>query len=261
MNKMSLTKLVVNLALQLPKLEGYHRFLFIGPHPDDIEIGAGATAAKLRELGKDVCFVICADGRFGDEFVGASVGADELITIRQQEAKASAARLGVDDVKFLGFSDGGFYNKEELYKSILMVISDFQPDIVFAPDPCVTSECHADHLNVGEAVRRAAYFAQYPGIMQAHGLKKASIMGLAYYMTAKANSFVKISSSQFKKQLSSIFDCHLSQFPEGNKGAEAIKLYLNVRSVDYGLRCFSRHGEGFRVLGPTHMHCLPEAGE
>lgn len=260
-NKMSLTKLVVKVALQVPKLEEYQRFLFIGPHPDDIEIGAGATAAKLRELGKDVCFVICADGRFGDEFVDVSVSADELVTIRQQEAKASAARLGVDDVRFLGFSDGGFYDKDDLFKSVLSVISDFQPDIVFAPDPCVTSECHADHLNVGECVRRATYFAPYPGIMQAHGLKKANVKALAYYMTAKANFYVKISAEQFEKQLSSIFDCHLSQFPNDNKGTDAIKLYLKVRSVDYGLRCFSRHGEGFRLLGPTHMHCLPEAGE
>ena len=42
---MSITKLALKFALPLPQLESYQRFLFIGPHPDDIEIGAGATAA------------------------------------------------------------------------------------------------------------------------------------------------------------------------------------------------------------------------
>ena len=137
----------------------------------------------------------------------------------------------------------------------------FQPDVVFAPDPCVTSECHADHLNVGECARRAAYFAPYPGIMQAYGFKKAGVKALAFYMTAKANTFVKIHAHQFEKQLKSIFDCHLSQFPKNNEAGNAIKLYLKIRSLDQGIRCFSKHGEGFRVLGPTHMHCLPEAGD
>ena len=63
---MSITKLALKFALPHPALEEYDRFLFIGPHPDDIEIGAGATAAKLAAAGKKVCFLICIDGRFGD---------------------------------------------------------------------------------------------------------------------------------------------------------------------------------------------------
>lgn len=42
---MSLTRLALKFAMPAVKLEAYRRYLFIGPHPDDIEIGAGATAA------------------------------------------------------------------------------------------------------------------------------------------------------------------------------------------------------------------------
>ena len=42
---MSITKAVLHFAAPLPKIESFDRFLFLGPHPDDIEIGAGATAA------------------------------------------------------------------------------------------------------------------------------------------------------------------------------------------------------------------------
>ena len=44
---MSISSAVIKLAAPLPKIEQFDSFLFIGPHPDDIEIGAGATAAKL----------------------------------------------------------------------------------------------------------------------------------------------------------------------------------------------------------------------
>ena len=44
---MSLTSLILKFAAPVPKPESYSRFLFVGPHPDDVEIGAGATAAKL----------------------------------------------------------------------------------------------------------------------------------------------------------------------------------------------------------------------
>ena len=63
---MGFTKLILKFAAPLPQIEHYNRYLFIGPHPDDIEIGAGATAAKLAAAGKEVCFLICTDGRFGD---------------------------------------------------------------------------------------------------------------------------------------------------------------------------------------------------
>ena len=62
---MSILKRIIRLAAPLPKIGQFERFLFIGPHPDDIEIGAGATAAKLAAQGKKICFLICTDGRFG----------------------------------------------------------------------------------------------------------------------------------------------------------------------------------------------------
>lgn len=251
---MSILKLVLKAAAPLPDIEKFERYLFIGPHPDDIEIGAGATAAKVAAMGKSVCFLICLDGRYGSE----TVPPEELVGIRKQEALASAKMLGVSDVRFLELSDGGFYEFDELVHGIAQIVGDFKPDVIFAPDPCVTSECHADHLNVGNAARRIAYFAPYAGIMHEYGAEAAPVAALAYYMTAKANRFVK-TSGYLTKQLDAIFTCHQSQFP-GDSG-DAIKLYLQLRSATFGLRRLSPSAEGFRVLTQTHMHCLPEMGD
>ena len=111
---MSILKLVLKAAAPLPDIEKFERYLFIGPHPDDIEIGAGATAAKLAAMGKSVCFLICLDGRYGSE----TVPPEELVGIRKKEALASAKMLGVSDVRFLELSDGGFYEPDELLHGI-----------------------------------------------------------------------------------------------------------------------------------------------
>lgn len=254
---MSITDLALKLAAPLPRLESFSRFLFIGPHADDIEIGAGATAAKLAAAGKAVRFLICTDGRFGS----SSIAPEALVPLRQQESRASAAVLGVDDVQYLPFSDGGFYDVRALISAIARAVGDFKPDVIFAPDFFVASECHPDHLNVGRASSEIAYFAPYSRLMAEHGAQPAPVKAIAFYMTAKPNRFVKTSAALLEKQLSSIFSCHISQFPSGCGEGKAIALYLRLRSLDFGLRALCGHAEGFRVLGVTHMHCLPEAGK
>lgn len=257
---MGLTKTILKLAAPIPKIEDYQKFLFIGPHPDDIEIGAGATAAKLADMGKDVRFLVCIDGRFGTGNAPEGVEGDKLVALRQKEAKRSAAKLGVKEVHFLNLKDGGFYEKKDLILGIAKEVGDFQPDVIFAPDPCVTSECHIDHLNVGNAAKQVAYFAPYKEIMQEYGAASAKVQALAYYMTAKPTQYIA-TRGYLKKQLNAIFSCHLSQFPKECDDAKSIPLYLKLRSFDFGMRSFTGCAEGFRVLGVTQMHCLPEAGE
>lgn len=257
---MSLTKAILKFAAPLPQIESFDRYLFIGPHPDDIEIGAGATAAKLSKLDKSICFLICTDGRFGDGNAPKGISDAELAQMRQREAAASAATLGIHDVRFLNLRDGEGYTKQELLRGIACVVGEFKPELIFAPDPFVSSECHADHINVGECARQIACFAPYPGIMEGYGADCAPVRALAYYMTARPNRYVG-TKGYLDQQLSSIFNYHKSQFPDGSADADSIALYLKLRAADNGIRSLKGHAEGFRVLGTTHMHCLPEAGE
>lgn len=256
---MSLTSLVLKFAAPIPDIEKYDSFLFIGPHPDDIEIGAGATAAKLAGMGKRVGFLTCIDGRFGDQ--NAPVIGDELAELRRQEGRRSAEFLGVESVHYLNFTDGGFYDFKDLEHEIARYVGHFKPQVIFAPDHFVSSECHTDHVNVGLAAAHVAHNAPYPRLMARYGAESAPVEAIAFFMTAKPNHYVKTSKELVKKQLEAVFGIHLSQFPEGCGDAKSISLYIRLRSVDFGLRSLKGRAEGFRVLGRVHMHCLPEAGK
>ena len=255
---MSITSFVLKMAAPVPRILDYERFLFIGPHPDDIEIGAGATVAKLTAMGKKVTFLICIDGRFGLDYAPEGTTPEELAVIRQEESIGAAKILGVDDVRFLNFRDGGLYDFNDLYTAMAQALGEIKPEVIFAPDPVVSSECHTDHLNVGEAARRLAFFAPFKEIMESYGAETAPIEAVAYYMTARPNRYMKVSG--FTGRQFEAIEAHKSQFPTDSEACKSVQTYLKLRAFDFGLRSFSGKAEGFRVLGRTHMHCLPEAG-
>ena len=260
MSAMGLTGFALRFAAPAPKVEQFKRCLFLGPHPDDIEIGAGATAAKLAAAGKAVTFLICTDGRYGLEHAPAGTTPEQLAELRRAEAIASAKALGVEDVRFLELSDGGFYDFDELLRRAARAVGEIRPQLIFAPDPDVGRECHVDHRRGGECAKRLAFFAPYAEIMARYEAAAAPVEALAFYMTAKPNRFVE-TRGLLPRQLEAIFGCHKSQFPPGCADAKSISLYLRLRSADFGLRRLCGAAEGFRVLGRTQMHCLPEAGK
>ena len=255
---MSLLDLILSRAAPVPSPEEFGTFLFVGPHPDDIEIGAGATAAKLAAAGKKITFLICTDGRYGDSHT--DLKGDDLVLRRKEEAVASAKMLGVTDVRFLPYLDGVGYGLDELRRSVAEVIAEVQPEVLFCPDPDVDSECHPDHLNVGRICKDLAFCASHAGLMGGMGLPAAPLKAVAFYMTARPNRYVITSPALLKLQLDSIFLCHETQFPEGTADRKQIPLYLKLRSRLFGLRRLRAAAEGFRVLGRTQMHCMPEAG-
>lgn len=260
---MGLTRFAINIAVKNEKIESFDSYLFIGPHPDDIEIGAGATVSKLIKLGKKVTFLICTDGRYGKENLKEDVSCEQLIEIRRNECIESAKYLGVEDVRFLNLSDGNQYEYRQLLEGIAKTINDVNPNIVFAPDPDVPSECHADHLNVGRAAKELANFADYKEIFEKYlpaGVTPndgINVKAIALYMTARPNKYVR-TYGHFKRQLNAL-GIHSSQYPKDHPATNALFLYLKLRATEFGFRTFSIPSEGFRMMNRTRMHCLPEA--
>lgn len=255
-------KFLLKRAVPVPKIESFDSYLFIGPHPDDIEIGAGATAAKLVQKGKKVTFLIVTDGRYGTD--SEDVDLNELVKIRQKEAKAAARHLGVEDVIFLPFEDGGLYDIKDMTINIAKQIATICPDVVFTPDPKLPNEAHLDHLNCGNATTHAIIMSITLRLMQDLGINgKADIKALAYYYTARPNRYVNVSKT-IKLAYQSVL-LHKSQFPtdtpEQKRIAKLLWLYLKLHTLRYGIRRLALHAQGFRVYNALHLHCAPEAAK
>ena len=200
-------KLILKMA-PLPKIDKCKKVLFIGPHPDDIEIGAGGLVSKLIRNKKEVYFLICLDGACGTMDVNANQ--EKLAMIRKDEAIASAKFLGVKDIFFLDYPDGGKYEVSDLRVDIAKVIIDVKPDLVVSPSPLLHTETHMDHLRVGEAARQSLLISEYPLVSKRQGIDISNVkefpkgIALAYYYTAKVNQRVRLKKIDIENKMAAL---------------------------------------------------------
>jgi len=134
--------------------------LVILAHPDDPEFFCGATIARWTAAGHRVvyCLLTCGDKGTKD----LALSGDRLCCIRQDEQRAAAARLGVTDVRFLGYPDGYLVPDLKLRRDITRVIRQVRPDVLVTCDPTTlfysdTRINHPDHRAAGQAVLDAVF--------------------------------------------------------------------------------------------------------
>lgn len=243
----------------LPDVEKGKKVLFVGPHPDDIEIGAGATLHKFIKEGRDVMMLVCTDGGCGME--DPSLTPEKIAQIRLEENKNSASYLGCAKIENLMFPDGGRYDEWDLAIEIAKRIYEFSPDVIFCPDPNMPSETHPDHLRCGRAVDDALFISSYYFVAQRNGLnldpeKIKHSHVLAYYYTARPNSFVEVTEENTVARENAI-KLHKSQMP--GLSALGINLYLSLRDKHMGELCGVKTAEGYFVMAPMHQHCVSES--
>ena len=121
--------------------------LAFGAHPDDVELGCGATIAKHVSVGKKVGIIDLTRGE-----LGTRGSAD----IRDLEAAKSANILGVKLRKNMNFKDGFFTNDEEHQLELVKVIREYQPNIILCN---AVYDRHPDHSKGSELVSTACFLS------------------------------------------------------------------------------------------------------
>lgn len=242
----------------LPDLLSLKRVLFVGPHPDDIEISSGGLVKKLINLGKEVYFLIVTDGGAGSK--DPNITSEELVLKRKEESRLAAEYLQVKKVEVLDFPDGGIYKPEEMSVEIAKRIIDIHPDAVFAPDPLLPTETHPDHLNCAKAVTNALGISQFRLSALRHGIEidkdqtLPSGINLVYYYTHRPNVIIALDKDEFDAKIEAILK-HESQIDESFAG---IKMYLYYKATTLGREIGSEYAEGYFAMGPVHQHCFLE---
>ena len=116
---------------------------------------------------------------------GAGFDKDANQDVVIQRATRSMVSMGyplmcaVSRKRFTGALSGVVDAADRVLRAVAAVIGDAQPQVLFAPDPCVASECHADHLRVGTCARRLAFAASSQPVMERLGAKRAPVQAIA----------------------------------------------------------------------------------
>jgi bacillithiol biosynthesis deacetylase BshB1 len=218
--------------------------LAFGAHPDDVELGCAGTILKEIALGKKIGIVDLTRGELGTR------GSAE---IRDQEAAAAAAVLGVSIRENLEMRDGFFVNDEAHQLKIIQMIRKYQPEIVLCN---AIDDRHIDHAKGSKLVSDACFLS---GLMKIETVLNNQPQAawrpkqVYHYMQWKniEPDFVVDITGYVEKKTEAIL-AYKSQFydpnskePESPITSKNFLESLNYRSRDLGRLVGLDHAEGF----------------
>ncbi|KJD36155.1 GlcNAc-PI de-N-acetylase [Tamlana sedimentorum] len=121
--------------------------LAFGAHPDDVELGCGATLAKEISEGKKVGIIDLTQGELGTRGTAKT---------RAEEAEDAKNILGVVIRENLAFADGFFINDKKHQFEIIKMIRKYKPDIVLCN---AIDDRHIDHGKGSKLVSDACFLS------------------------------------------------------------------------------------------------------
>ena len=232
--------------------------LAFGAHPDDVELGCGATVAKEVSFGKKVGIIDLTRGELGTR------GSAEL---RDQEAARAAEILGVVIRENLNFRDGFFTNDEMHQMEIIKRIRKYRPDIVLCN---AIQDRHIDHGKGSSLVSDACFLSGLRKIETQHEgqSQEAWRPSIVYHYIQWQNlepDFVVDVSGFIQQKVDSVL-AYSSQFydpaskePESPISSKNFLESVTYRARDLGRLIGKEHGEGFtaeRYVAVDHLNRL-----
>lgn len=121
--------------------------LAFGSHPDDVELAAGGTLAKLADQGYRTGVV---------DMVRGELGTRGNARLRAREAQASARVLGLQIRDNLRLTDGQIFDDHAARLSVIKVLRKYRPDLVFTH---YWDDRHPDHVHTSRIVTSACYLS------------------------------------------------------------------------------------------------------
>ncbi|RLD30182.1 MAG: bacillithiol biosynthesis deacetylase BshB1 [Bacteroidetes bacterium] len=121
--------------------------LAFGSHPDDVELGCGATLAKEIANGKKIGIIDLTRGELGTRGTAES---------RDEESEVAAKILGVAMRTNMEFADGFLVNDKLHQIELVKMIRKFKPDIVLCN---AIEDRHIDHAKGSQLVSDSCFLS------------------------------------------------------------------------------------------------------
>ncbi|MDY6907079.1 MAG: PIG-L deacetylase family protein [Chloroflexota bacterium] len=185
--------------------------MVVTPHPDDAEFGVAGTVALWVRQGRRVVYVVCTDGDKGSS--DREMTPERVAQIRRAEQMEAAKVLGVSEVVFLGYPDGGLEDTPEFRGDLVRLIRKYRPDVVVTADPYRKYLWHRDHRIAGRVTLDAVFpyardHLSYPEHL-AEGLEPHKVREVYLWASEEPNTHIDISET-FETKLAAL-GCHTSQ--------------------------------------------------
>jgi bacillithiol biosynthesis deacetylase BshB1 len=220
--------------------------LAIGAHPDDVELGCGATLAKEVANGKKIGILDLTRGELGTR--GSA-------KIRDKESAEAAKILGVAFRTNMDFADGFFINDKTHQMELIKMIRKYQPEIVICN---AIDDRHIDHAKGSKLASDACFLSglikietEYEGKTQTHWRPK-HVYHYIQWNNLKPDIVVDV-SNYINQKLEAVL-AYKTQFYDPNSNAPETPISsknftdsIIYRARDLGRLVGVEYGEGFTV--------------
>lgn len=236
--------------------------LAIGAHPDDVELGCGATLAVLAQQGYRTGIL---------HLTGGERGTRGSVEERRAEAKAAAAALGAAEMRILDFGDGALRTGEAEEDALIAVLRAWRPEVVLtAPQ----RDRHPDHGRAHRLTVDACFYAglarRGPNRGQDSPHRPGAVFSYLQHDLAPPSFIVDVTSGWERKMAA--LDAYGSQLhspgrENGRSEAETkisspgFRAAIEGRGHHFGMLIGADYGEPFLAEGPLAvgdlMHLSP----
>jgi N-acetylglucosamine malate deacetylase 1 len=217
--------------------------LAFGAHPDDVELFAGGTMAKMTALGYSTGIVDMSRGELGTRGTPAQ---------RKREAAKAAKILGVKIRENLAFADGNVPVTPGARLKVIRVLRKYRPRVVLTH---YWDDRHPDHVNTSRLVAEAVHHAGLAKIRTGQDRYRPPVLLFFKLPTNLAPSFV-VDVSDFSEQRLAAIAAYRSQLfdPSSIEPSTALSqpdFLTNVGNIHlyYGTLIGRRMGEAFHIKG------------
>lgn len=239
--------------LVIPDLKAARRILCVQPHPDDTDIGAGGTVAKLSRGGAEIFYLTVTNDSAGVREAGLT--GEEIREIRKREQESAARILGIKELIWLDYPDAGDYSIYSVRNDIIKQVRLLKPDFLVTVDPWLPYEAHRDHIKTGLAASEALILCSLPHIVPDVPPGGVTINGIAFYHTAAPNTVINVEET-WELKFEAISQ-HKSQFSPDELAM--MRSYFEMKASEYAGDKGFRLGEAFKLLHPLQLHCFVDA--
>lgn len=222
--------------------------LFLGPHPDDIEIAASGTILRLVAAGLRVAILDATAGEKASRGTGAE---------RAAEAAAAARALGVAERHNLGLPDTGVVADDAAVRLLVAELRGARPRLLFAP---AERDVHPDHTAVAQIAGRAVFLAGLRNYAPELGGAHRPRLCVRYAGNVPHEPTFAVDISDLAERKAAVLRCYGSQLAPPDRthlvqGLDVLER-AQVRDRFYGARIGCAAAEPFLLDGPLPLRDL-----
>ena len=220
--------------------------LFIGAHPDDVELGCGGTIDKYCKNGFDTRVVVLAEGSSSrHDFYNQNQNLiEQEIKRRKTSCMLSLENLGVNSFVFYDLPCAKLDTIPllRINKLIENEIKSFNPEIVFTHSLVDTNK---DHRIIFESTKIATRPSAFPKIKKIYCYEVLSSTECSFTNVFKPNHFESLTREQLNNKIKSLsfYESEMRDFPN-SRSFEGVEILAKFR----GMQINKKYAESFEIL-------------